>query len=161
MNKPNAALFITLLTACFFLNSCASEISSGTYSDAQVGETSSTYMGTIIATRNVTVSGNDKIEDNGTGIMTGAIAGGLGGSNMGKGHGNTTATVGGALLGAAAGAFAEKKLKEQKGIEYVIKLESGTLKTVVQGPSSPIAVGQKVLLMEGNQGRSRVVAYNP
>jgi outer membrane lipoprotein SlyB len=149
-------LMITTLS----LTGCASEISPDSYSDSHVGETSTTYMGTIVSVRHVKVGASDKAEGSGAGVATGALAGGAIGSNIGGGRGNGTALVAGALLGAFAGAAAEKKLKNQQGIEYVIKLETGELKTVVQGPQSPLMSGQRVLLMVSTQGRSRVVPYH-
>lgn len=157
------SIFCTALACTMslsLLSSCASEISANTYSDSHVGETSSTFAGTIVSMRYVTVGGSDKSEGSGAGIATGAIAGGAIGNTIGQGRGHDTAIVAGALLGAFAGAAAEKKLKQQQGIEYVIKLDSGELKTVVQGPDNPISNGQRVLLMVSHQGRSRVIPYN-
>ena len=50
----------------------------------------------------------------------------------------------------------QKKLNEQNGIEYVVELAGGELKTIVQGPSPRFAVGQEVFVMVSNKGRSRV-----
>jgi outer membrane lipoprotein SlyB len=149
-----------LIISSFALTSCSSEISADTYSDIHVGETSTTYMATVISVRNVKVAGNDKMDKNESGKTTGAITGGLAGSNIGGGRGNGTALIAGALVGGIAGAIIEKKLKVQEGIEYVLKLEDGSLKTIVQGPGSMIAVGQKALLMVSDKGRSRVIAYS-
>ncbi|MCH1430694.1 MAG: hypothetical protein L7U87_08080 [Chlamydiales bacterium] len=160
MKKSIIQTIAALCIACVSLSSCSSEISANTYSDMHVGETSTTYMGVILSAREVTVAGNDKLDHNGAGQSAGMVAGGLAGSGMGSGNGNGAAIIGGALLGTIAGAYAEKHLKKQKGIEYVIKLDSGELKTIVQGAGEMIAVGQKVLLMVSEKGRSRVISYN-
>lgn len=135
---------------------CARQISSNVYSGAAVGETSSTYPGVIISARQVTVEDKEYLEQNGLGIVGGGVGGAYLGSKVGKGEGNTLATVGGALAGAAAGAFAEKALKSQNAMEYVIALENGESKTVVQGSDPMMSVGQKVWLMVSYQGRSRI-----
>jgi outer membrane lipoprotein SlyB len=135
---------------------CARQISSGVYSGAAVGETSTTYPGVIISARQVTVEDKEYLEQNGLGLAGGGIGGALAGSQFGKGTGNTLATVGGAVAGAVAGAYAEKALKSQNAMEYVVALENGESKTVVQGTDPMLAVGQKVWLMVSYQGRSRV-----
>jgi outer membrane lipoprotein SlyB len=135
---------------------CARQISSNVYSASSVGETSTTYPGVIISARQVTVEDKEYLEQNGLGIIGGGIGGAYLGSKIGKGEGNTLATVGGALAGATAGAFAEKALKSQNAMEYVVALENGESKTVVQGPDPMMATGQKVWLMVSYQGRSRI-----
>ena len=135
---------------------CARQISSNVYSASSVGETSSTYPGVIIAARQVTVEDKEYLGDNALGIIGGGVGGGYIGSKFGKGEGNTLATVGGAIAGAAAGAFAEKALKTENAMEYVVALENGESKTVVQGVDPTMGVGQKVWLIVSFQGRSRV-----
>ena len=71
---------------------------------------------------------------------------------------SAAAPVAVAAAGAVAGAYAEKALKSQNAMEYVVALENGESKTVVQGLDPTLAVGQKVWLMVSYQGRSRVTA---
>src|SRR5437764_755604 len=89
----------TLLTAVLFVTGCAREISSNVYSADHVGEASRTFTGVVATARQVTVQENERLQDNGLGIIGGGIAGAYGGSYIGKGEGNTLATVGGALVG--------------------------------------------------------------
>ncbi len=138
--------------------SCAREISSDVYSASHVGEASMTYPGVIIHTRAVTAQEHERLEENGLGIIGGGVGGALLGSQIGKGSGNTAATIGGALAGATAGAFAEKALKTQSAVEYVVQLENGQSTTVVQGPQPAFTVGQNVYVIVGQKGRSRVIA---
>jgi outer membrane lipoprotein SlyB len=135
---------------------CARQISSNVYSGSAVGESSSTYPGVIIGARQVTVEDSEYLEQNALGVVGGGVGGAVLGSQFGKGKGNTLATVGGALAGAAAGAFAEKALKSQNAMEYIVALENGESKTVVQGVDPTMAVGQKVWLIVSYEGRSRV-----
>jgi outer membrane lipoprotein SlyB len=139
------------------LNGCARQISSNVYSAHAVGEASTTYPGVVISCRQVVVEDKEYLEENGLGLVGGGVAGGYLGSKVGKGEGNTLALVGGAIAGAAAGAYAEKMLKSQNAMEYVVALENGEAKTVTQGIDTTYAVGQKVWLIVGQKGRSRVV----
>lgn len=147
------------LTAAMLLSGCTRNISSSNYSSASVGEAMTTYQGTIISMRKVTMQEGDKLTDNVAGMALGGVLGGVGGNMIGKGHGNTLATVGGALAGATAGAFAQRALSEQEGLEYSVKLTNGSVMTVVQGLDNPLSVGQRVLVQvsNANGGRSRVV----
>jgi len=140
------------------LSSCAREISSNVYAADSVGEASRTLSGVVISARGITVQDSERLQDNGLGIIGGGLAGAYGGSHIGKGDGNTLATIGGAVIGATAGAFAEKSLKTQQGIEYVVKLDNGEAMTVVQAVSPQFSVGQNVYVIISHQGRSRVIA---
>lgn len=137
---------------------CARNINSDVYKASAVGETSRTFRGVVVAMRTVTVEDKEYLEDNTMGLVGGGVAGGLVGSQIGKGKGNLAATAVGALAGAVGGAFAEKALKSQQATEYTVELNNGELRTVVQGPEPALSVGQSVLLMVSQQGRSRIVA---
>lgn len=158
MNKTSLVLVSLSLTS-LLLSGCARQISPNAYTEAHVGETSRTYRCTIVSVRAVTVGAGERLEDNTTGMLVGAGAGGLAGSAVGGGHGNTAAIIGGALVGGILGTMAEKELKTQDGIEYVVELENGKLRTVVQGAPA-LGVGQNALLIIGEKGRSRLVADN-
>jgi len=136
---------------------CARQISSNVYSGAQIGEVSTTYPGVVISVRQVTVEDQEYLGQNPLGIVGGGAAGAYAGSKIGKGEGNTLSTVGGAVAGAVAGAMAEKALKKQNAMEYIVALENGETKTLVQGMDPSYGVGQKVWVIVGQQGRSRVI----
>ncbi len=153
-----ALLFCSLFAASTFFSSCARQISSDVYSGASIGETSTTYAGVIVNARKVLVQDQEYLEDNGLGLAGGGLAGAAIGSQFGKGSGNTLATIAGAVAGAVGGAYAEKALKEQEAIEYIVALDNGETRTVVQGPQPQLQSGQKVWLMVSYQGRSRIIA---
>jgi outer membrane lipoprotein SlyB len=100
------------------------------------------------------------------GIGIGAVTGGLLGSALSNGHGGygqLAAMGAGAAIGGIGGAFAEQALGNQQGIKYTVRLNSGVIKTVVQGNDNPMRVGQRVFLEESigaNKGRSRVFPDN-
>lgn len=149
---------ITPCIAVLALSGCARNISSDTYKASHVGESSFTYQGVVASARKIHVEEGEYLGENTTGIGLGAVGGGLIGNQMGKGSGNVAATVGGAVIGGLAGAFAEKALKSQDAMEYAVKLTNGSMMTVVQGLDNPLSPGQRVLVMVSQDGRSRVVA---
>ncbi|AKJ41958.1 hypothetical protein SOASR032_05870 [Pragia fontium] len=140
--------------ACIALSmaGCASNISSDSYSDQQVGQASRTFAGTIVSSRVVNVEGNNEV-----GGLVGSVAGGVAGSAIGGGfRANALGAIGGALLGGVLGSSVEKGVSQQKAIEYVIQTERDGLITVAQGIDNPLANGQKVLVIQGKT--TRVIA---
>lgn len=157
LSSPASLSLLLAFLASQLLGGCASDISSQTYTESHVGEASTTYQGIIQSVRPVTVSGGDRLSDNSLGIALGALAGGLAGSTMGGGKGNLAMTGIGAVAGGTAGSLIEKGAKKQNALEYVVMRNDGALMTVVQSPENPMAVGQKVFVILGRQGRSRIV----
>ncbi|MGB0935637.1 MAG: glycine zipper 2TM domain-containing protein [Alphaproteobacteria bacterium] len=149
--------FSVVAVSLLALSGCARNISPNTYKASHVGEASFTYQGVVASARQVVVENSEELEQNSTGILGGGLAGGLAGNQFGGGSGNVAATVGGAVLGGIAGAFAEKALKSQDAMEYVVRLNNGSMMTVVQGMDLQLAMGQRVLVMVSHDGRSRVV----
>jgi outer membrane lipoprotein SlyB len=156
MNRTMIKLISPCL-AVLALGGCARNIDSGTYKASAVGEASFTYQGVVASARKVHVDEGEYLGENQTGIALGAVGGGLAGSQIGHGTGSVAAALGGAAIGGLAGAFAEKALKAQDGMEYAVKLTNGSMMTVVQGLDNPLAPGQRVLVMVSQDGRSRVV----
>ena len=146
------------LVATLLLSACARQISADVYKASHVGETSSTYEGVIVSARPVLVEDKEYLEQNTLGGAAGGVTGGVLGSQLGKGTGKSLATAVGAIGGAVGGAYAEKYLKSQEAIEYVVKLDNGQLKTIVQGPTPPLQIGQRVYVMVSYEGRSRIVS---
>ena len=149
------------------LSGCANRIGANQYSVAGVGESMTTYIGTIISKRTVQVNQADRMADNATGAAVGMGVGTVAGLGIGGGRGNIAATIGGALIGGIAGAAIEDKLGQQTGFEYTVQLDNGTLKTIVQGVDIDMPVGQRVLFHESMKGvsrtgksRSRIVPFH-
>ncbi|GHT96388.1 hypothetical protein FACS1894122_14700 [Alphaproteobacteria bacterium] len=156
--KKFLLLSIALCGLTVLISGCARNISSSTYDARKIGETNDTYECVVVKVRKVAIEEGDYLEDNHTGAMMGAVAGGIGGSFIGGGNARYATAAGGAILGGLAGALAEKGLKSQDGLEYIVRLNSGKLKTVVQGMDSPLSVGQPAILIVDHKGRSRVIA---
>ena len=151
---------VTLCAVAALTSGCARQISPNVYKASHVGEASRTYSGVVVSMRTVEVEEGERLEENGLGLMGGGLAGGVAGSFVGKGHGNVAAAGLGAVLGAVGGALLEKEVKKQNAYEYVVKLTDGSALTVVQGMDTQFQIGQKVLVIVSNQGRSRVIADN-
>ncbi len=143
--------------ASLALGACARQISPGVYTGDHVGEVRETYVGTLQSARVVLVQEDELLEDNRTGGLLGGVAGGAAASRIGQGTGKAVAIAGGALAGAALGAMAERSVKRQEAMEYIVRLDNGALLTVVQGLQPQIGVGQRVYVQESARGRSRVL----
>ncbi|MES2607226.1 MAG: hypothetical protein V4544_00615 [Pseudomonadota bacterium] len=151
------------VSVVIFGSGCTRNISSNNYNSANVGESANTCQGVIINAEIVNVSETEKLSENGMGMGLGALGGGLLGSAFGKGTGQLVGVGVGALAGGVGGAFAEQALGNQQGMKYTVRLNSGVIKTVVQGGDNPMRVGQRVFLEESigaNKGRSRVYPDN-
>lgn len=155
--KSKLLKMISFSLAVVLLTACARDISSDVYSGPGVGEACETFAGTISNVRVVTVRNTDRPEGTGVGAIAGGVGGGIAGSAIGKGAGSTVSTAGGALAGIIGGALLERKATSQKGLEYIVQLDNGDLVTIVQGKCPALAKGQRVFVMVGCSGRSRVI----
>ena len=160
-NKYIKKVFLLVIScSLLLLNACAPKLGGNDYEVSGVGEISTTSKGVIMAARTVKLRPDDSHKA-GLGTAAGGVSGVLLGSTVGGGHKMPlVAAVVGGLAGGAAGHAIEGKLTEQDGTEYQIKLENGKLITLAQGSEPKLVVGQKVLVIESNRARSRVVADN-
>ncbi len=148
---------IMLSTLCVLISGCAKDLSSDSYSSSQAGEIAATYRGKVLSVRKIMVENGDSLGSNIVGAGLGAVGGGVLGSMIGQGKGRLLATAAGAAVGGVGGAMAEKKLKQQEALEYIIQLDNGNTVTLVQGLSPYLSVGTRVFVHSSNNGRSRVV----
>ncbi len=146
-----------VLLSISLYSSCNRETSSDVYDTQNFGEATTTYPGVITNMQEVTVKNGEGLQDNTTGLLGGGLAGALLGSTIGRGDGAVVATVAGGIAGATGGAAFENELKKDKAMQYIVQLDNGELKTVVQAVKPRLHVGQKVYVMVSDRGRSRVV----
>ena len=106
----------------------------------------SVQFGTVIASRNVSVQGNQGAKA--AGAVIGGIAGAALGQNIGGGTGKVLATGAGATAGAAAGLAAGNAAGTRQSIEWTVRLESGQTIAVIQSTPT-FAVGQRVQVIGG------------
>lgn len=175
--KVNLVKLVAIGTVALLFAACARDLSSDTYtSDSTL---SLTLEGKVVSIRPITIKNSDTLSDNSTGILAGGAMGAVAGANVGGGNGQAAAAVGGAIVGAAAGALLESKLGKSNGLEYIVKVDTSTLKegyyegsasmrnaissavtsgliTVVQGNDNPLAQGQKVYVIFSDK-RTRII----
>lgn len=148
-NKLLATAALMFLTAA-----CAPNINSNHYSTSATGAVGQVLPCTVVSARQVNVSSSDSS----AGAMLGAIGGGVAGSTIGHGRGSLLGALGGAALGGLAGNYAQEGLSSQAGVEYIVRLDNGSMRTITQGTDVYMQPGQKCFLLYGDQ--SRVIPAN-
>jgi len=98
------------------------------YKSDEVGRSRTTEFGTVLNVREVDIVGKNSDK----GMLLGGATGAGAGSYIGKGDGNVWATAGAAIAGAVAGNAIEQAIHDRKGWEYVVTMQSGETKTIVQ-----------------------------
>ena len=139
--------FVVLLALA--LAACGPRYSPNTYATRAVQQANKVEQGTVIGRRLVRVSA-----EGAAGAATGAAAGGvLGAQAPGAGIVSALGGVGGALVGGLVGTAAEHTVVDTRAYEYVVRTAKGDLLSVTQADTTPLAIGQNVLLIAGNQAR--------
>ena len=146
------AIILIFAVVAVYITGCVSSRSSEVYSRDQARQAHTVEAGTVESVKEVLIEGTKTP----VGAAAGGIAGGVLGSTIGRGSGRALATVGGALLGAAGGAVAEESITSKKGLEIVVKKDSGETIVVVQEADVPIYPGDRVRVLRGNDGTTRV-----
>jgi outer membrane lipoprotein SlyB len=142
------------LALALLAGGCAPRVGGSDYDASGVRTAQSVTYGTVQSVRVVSI--HDDSETTSTlSTAGGAVAGGVLGNLVGGGAGRTVATVGGALLGAAAGYGGSKALTSQEGYEIMVKLENGSVIAVTQGTDMQFTPGQRVKVLSGG-GSTRV-----
>lgn len=128
---------------------CAPDYSPNTYSGNAVQQANKVEPAVVIGFRQVRISANGTI-----GAVTGGAAGGVLGSQAdASGITSALGTVGGTLVGGIVGTTIEHATGDTTGWEYIVRKANGDLLSVAQREPTPIALGQKVLVITGNQAR--------
>jgi len=142
--KPLKAFIILGLLA-----GCGPSYSPNTYDSGAVQKANPVEQGVIVGVRNVGVS-----TEGTTGAVTGAAAGGIAGSQLpGGGATQALGALGGGLIGSLVGRSTEKVAGATVAIEYIVRKTDDKLISVTQQDEKPLAVGQHVLVIAGNQAR--------
>ena len=143
---------LLLVLVSLSLLACASSRSGDVYSRDDTRKIQTVRMGVVESVRTVKIEGTQS----NLGAATGAVIGGVAGSTVGNGRAETTiATVLGAVVGGIAGSAAEEFATRKDGVELTIKLDNGTLVSVVQEATEQFSPGQRVRLIESG-GTTRV-----
>lgn len=143
---PQPPLFLLAFVA---LAACGPRYSPGTYATRAVQQANKVEQGTVVGRRLVRVSAEGS-----AGAATGAAAGGVvGAAAPGSGIMSALGGVGGALVGGLVGTAAEHTVVDTRAYEYMVRTGKGDLLSVTQTDTTPLAIGQNVLLIAGNQAR--------
>jgi outer membrane lipoprotein SlyB len=137
----------------FFLTGCAPPgTGSRTYTTGQTMSPMTVFSGTILTVNTVIL----QEQQTGAGAVAGGLAGGAIGSTVGGPRGSVEGTVIGALIGAGVGAMAEMAATTRPGIELEIELDDGRIIVIVQEHDDLYAVGDRVRILQTQDGRMRV-----
>lgn len=147
-------ILVSAISVTMLLGGCASPYSATSYSSSQTRKAQTVELGTVMSVQNVKVEGkqNEFI------TIGGAVLGGLAGSKIGQGKGAIAGAVVGALAGGAGAEAAQRSLGGKPMIEVTVKLDGGSILSIVQSADVPLSSGQRVRVMRGG-GTDRVVPY--
>ncbi len=138
-----------LLPVLLLLGGCGSDYSPDTYASSAVQQANKVDRAVVVGVRVVDVSAAGT-----TGAVTGAAAGGIAGSQAPGGNvAGAFGALGGALVGGLVGTAAEHVSNDTRAREYVVRKDNGDLLSVTQKDTVALAIGQKVLVIAGNQAR--------
>lgn len=152
--KSIAKFLGAILSVTLVLTGCAPSISPDTYASSSAGEVNKVIAGVVVSARPVTVSGDTFTPGGGMiGTLAGGAAGAIAGSQIGHNSGSALAAIGGAVAGGMLGNYAEKKITQQTGMEYIVRTKDGSMLSVVQGLQPNFQRGQHVLVEYGDRAR--------
>ncbi|MDR3534102.1 MAG: hypothetical protein P4L90_26505 [Rhodopila sp.] len=140
-------LLISILIAAG-VSGCGPSYSPDTYASNAAQQANKVEQGVIVGVRTVAVSASGTI-----GAVTGGAAGGIAGSQVGVGPASAFAALGGSLVGGIAGTTVEHVTADTTAFEYIVRKPNGDLVSVTQKDKTPLALGQKVLVIAGTQAR--------
>lgn len=140
-----------LLISCLgaaLLAGCGPSYAPDTYASNAVQQANKTEQGVVIGLRPVKISASGTV-----GTVTGAAAGGIAGSQAVTGPVSAFTALGGSLVGGIAGSAVEHATADTDAFEYIIRKANNELVSVTQKDKTPLALGQKVLVIAGVQAR--------
>jgi outer membrane lipoprotein SlyB len=127
---------------------CGPSYSPDTYASGAVQQANKVEQGVVVGVRTVGVSASGAV-----GTVTGAAAGGIAGSQAVPSPLSAFTALGGSLVGGIAGSAVEHSTADTTAFEYIVRKGTGDLVSVTQKDKTPLALGQKVLVIAGTQAR--------
>ena len=149
------ATVAVVLAAGLVLSGCPASMSGGAYTRSQAREAQEVRLGYVESVRQVLTEGTKS----GVGAVSGAALGGVAGSTIGRGRGQVAGAIGGAVLGGLAGSAIEENATRQPGLEITVQLDNGRMVAVTQAADEPFYPGDRVRVLIGNDGTTRVAHY--
>ena len=147
-------LFQSVVVVALVLGGCASSASSQSFTRATTRTALDVYYGEIVSTKPVDIEGEATI----LGRLGGAAIGyaiGLGDSR-GFSSSERIAAAAGSVGGSIAGEAIERAVKREDGIEIIVRLDHDETIAVVQANDVEFSPGQRVQVLFGNSGSTRV-----
>lgn len=145
---------LTVLLCCFAaLGACATPSSSG--SSYPRYETRTAYdveYGEVVATRLVEIEGDASY----IGVWGGAAVGRAAGRSVADGNTGRVAGAVGGVAGAVAGEAIEKKITAEDGLEITVRLDNSDTIAVVQEQDVLFVPGDRVRVLFGPRGSTRI-----
>jgi len=112
---------------------------------------------TVLSVSPVVVQGRDT----GIGTVSGAVVGGIAGSNVGGPRTGGIVGIAGMIVGGLIGNAVERDATQRQGVEILLQLKNGDRRSVIQTAGGDVfAVGEPVMLISTG-GRTRVVHAPP
>lgn len=130
------------------VSGCGPSYSPDTYASNAAQQANKVEQGVVVGVRDVAVSASGTV-----GTVTGAAAGGIAGSQAVGGPVSAFTALGGSLVGGLTGSAVEHATADTKAFEYIVRKPNGDLVSVTQKDKTPLALGQKVLVIAGVQAR--------
>jgi outer membrane lipoprotein SlyB len=130
------------------LSACGPSYSPDTYASNAAQQANKVEQGVVVGVRNVGISAAGAV-----GTVSGAAAGGIAGSQAASGPVSALTALGGSLVGGIAGSAVEHSTADTEAFEYIVRKANGDLVSVTQKDKTPLALGQQVLVIAGNQAR--------
>ena len=128
---------------------CAPDYSPNTYGTNAVQQANKVESAVVVGFRQVKITANGMV-----GAVSGGAAGGvLGAQADGSGIVSALGAVGGTVVGGLVGTTIEHVAGDTTGWEYIVRKSNGDMLSVTQREPTPIPLGQKVLVITGNQAR--------
>ncbi len=144
-----------VLAAGMVLSGCPASMSGGAYSRDQARKAQEVRLGYVESVRQVLIEGTKS----GVGAVSGVALGGVAGSTIGRGRGQVAGAIGGAVLGGLAGSAIEENATRQPGLEITVQLDNGRMVAVTQAADEPFYPGDRVRVLIGSDGTTRVAHY--
>lgn len=146
-----------LVTGCASGGSFGTKSYSGAvYKGAQAQKSQQVTTARIVGIRQITIQDDPQVAGATVGAGMGALAVlGLAGTG-GNPYGLAAGAIAAGVLGGAATDYVSKKMLEQPGFEFTVKLNDGRIVTVVQTNIDMMAVGDQVYLTQSADGTLRV-----
>ncbi len=150
-----AAIVTVALGTLVAASGCAPGVSGRSYGRDEALQAQDVRLGYVESVRPVEIEGTRS----GVGGLSGSVLGSLAGGSVGKGTGQIAGAIGGAILGGLAGSAIEENATRQPGQEITVELDGGRLMAVTQAAGQPFYPGDRVKVLMGYDGTTRVAHY--